>query len=82
MDDKMIRKLSEDDLDQVSGGQIFDASNIIGHEDGRPWEVLNDKGEVVGRASNRDEAIWIAGQRGVSRDEVKTWDEVRKMRGQ
>lgn len=80
MADKINKKLSEDELDQVSGGQIFNATNIIGHDKDKPWDVLNDKGEVIGRGADRDEAIWIAGQKGVSRDEIQ-WDEVRRMRG-
>ncbi len=82
MDEKMKRKLSDDDLDQVSGGEIFNAVNISGHDLNNPWEVLNEKGEVIGRAPTRDDAIWLAGNKGVSSREVKTWEEVEQMRRQ
>ncbi|MCR4909440.1 MAG: hypothetical protein K5985_11475 [Lachnospiraceae bacterium] len=75
-----MNRLNDNALDQVSGGAIFEASGISGHDPKNPWEVLNEKGEVLDRAATRDDAIWLAGKNGVSRDEV-TWDDVLKMRG-
>jgi hypothetical protein len=72
-----IRKLSEDELDGVSGGAIFNASNIIGSNKDKPWEVLDDKGNIVRdkngnelRFASRDDAVAAAATAGVGWDEV------------
>ena len=72
-----IRKLSEDELDGVSGGAIFNASNIIGSTEGKPWEVLDDKGNIKRdkdgnelRFASRDDAVAAAARAGVGYNEV------------
>ncbi len=72
--------LADDELDKVAGGAIFDASGICGSDPERPWEVLDDKGEVVGRAASRFDAIGLAVSMGVNYNEVG-WDDVLRMRG-
>ena len=73
--------LNNDELDQVAGGEIYEASYTPGHNPEKPWEVLDDKGNVLGSAATRNDAIWLASCKGVSRKEV-TWDDVLNMRGQ
>ncbi len=73
--------LTDDELNKVAGGAIFDATGIAGHDAGLSWEVLNEKGEIVGHAADREEAASLAGPLGVSGDEV-SWDAVKRMRGQ
>ncbi len=81
MDEKLKNlKLSEEQLDEVAGGFIFNAENIIGSDPGKPWEVQDAKGKVLGRYTNRDEAIYNAGVNGVGFQEL-TWAEVQKRRG-
>ena len=72
-----IRKLSEDELDGVSGGAIFNAINIIGSNKDKPWEVLDDKGNIVRdkdgnelRFASRDDAVAAASRAGVGWNEV------------
>ena len=72
-----IRKLSEEELDGVSGGVIFNASNIIGSNKDKPWEVLDEKGNIVRdkdgnelRFASRDDAVAAAATAGVSWKEV------------
>ena len=73
--------LNNDELDQVAGGEIFESSDIPGHNPEKPWEILDDKGNVLDCAATGDDAIWLASCKGVSRKEV-TWDDVLNMRGQ
>ncbi len=73
--------LNDDELDQVAGGEIFEASHTPGHNPEKPWEILDDKGNVLGSAATRDDAIWLASCKGVSRKEVML-DDVLNMRGQ
>ncbi len=74
-------KLTDEEIENVSGGQIFYAKNISNADPDKLWEVLNEKGEVVDRAETRDKAIWLAGKHDVNFEEVK-WEDVQKMRGQ
>ena len=39
--------LNDDELDQVAGGEIFEASYTPGHNPEKPWEILDDKGNVL-----------------------------------
>ncbi|MCR4744305.1 MAG: hypothetical protein K5894_03645 [Lachnospiraceae bacterium] len=79
-----MKEINDSKLDSVvgggNGGGIFNAKDIVGHKEGKEWEVLDKKGEVVARCSSRDEAIYEAGKKDVGFREVG-WDEVCKMRG-
>ena len=85
MADDDIRKLGMNELDTVGGGAIFDASEIKGSDPNRPWEVLDDNGNIVVfdgeelRFKTREEAIALAHVVGVS-DEQVYWDWVTKRR--
>ena len=72
--------LTDDAMDKVAGGSIFDASGIQGHDPANPWEVLDIRGDVVARAASREDAIVLALENGQTIDEID-WDQVRKMRG-
>lgn len=83
--DKMIRKLSDDNLDEISGGVIFNASGIAGSDPQRPWEVLdNHNGQVLDRFGSKvDAEDWTRNKYG--NESLNTmeigWDQVRKLRG-
>ncbi|MBO4374220.1 MAG: bacteriocin [Lachnospiraceae bacterium] len=81
-------KINDDDLQNVSGGLIFNASNIQGADPDKPWEVLDD---------HTGNNIWINGEKQVfatqkeAEDAAKrigantleiSWDEVQRLRGQ
>ncbi|MBO4904736.1 MAG: hypothetical protein J5367_05900 [Lachnospiraceae bacterium] len=54
MDDK---KLNDSELENVSGGFIFNATNISGSDPMRPWEVIDNKnGNVLNRFGTKAEA--------------------------
>lgn len=57
-------KISEEQLSEVSGGMVLDATGWDGECDpSRPWEVIhNNTGECLSRWATRDEACWAAGQ--------------------
>ena len=38
-----MNRLSDDELDKVSGGYIFDATNIPGSNPERPWQIIDEK---------------------------------------
>ncbi|MCR5421381.1 MAG: hypothetical protein K6E98_10255 [Lachnospiraceae bacterium] len=49
--------LSDEEMSGVSGGFIFNASNIIGADPANPWEVIDLNGNVLARFNNRDDAL-------------------------
>ena len=56
-----MNKMNDSDLENVSGGLIFNASNISGSDPARPWEVLDNKnGNVLMRFTNQTDAEnWV-----------------------
>ena len=78
----MSNRISDDELDMVSGGNggIFNASDISGSDHNKPWEVLDNHGNVKGRYSSRDEALFNAGRLGVDGFGELNWDQVQNMR--
>ena len=56
-----MNKMNDSDLENVSGGLIFNASNISGSDPSRPWEVLDNKnGNVLQRfTSQADAETWV-----------------------
>ncbi|MBR1524746.1 MAG: hypothetical protein IJ641_09885 [Lachnospiraceae bacterium] len=80
--EKINTKLDEDDLENVSGGVIFNATGIIGADSNNPWELLDDtNGSTLGRFPTRDDAIAAAGAKGKNHMEIN-WDQVQQLRGQ
>lgn len=58
-----MKRLSEEELDSIQGGLIFDATGTPECDPFRPWEVIhNNTGEVLGRYATRDEACYAAKQ--------------------
>ncbi|MBQ4483221.1 MAG: hypothetical protein II966_08325 [Lachnospiraceae bacterium] len=72
-------RIDDNELDQVTGGAIFNSSGIIGADPNRNWEVLDDRGNVMERFNNRNDAEKFARDRGVGTWEAN-WDMVTKMR--
>ncbi|MCR5625702.1 MAG: hypothetical protein K6F99_00135 [Lachnospiraceae bacterium] len=68
-------KLDLNDLENVSGGAIFNASNISGADKNNPIELINAKGDTMKRFSDMNEAIKYAKDNGYSTQQL-TWDEV------
>lgn len=57
--------INDAELGNVSGGLIFNASNISGSDPARPWEVIDNKnGNVLARFATRDQAVAAAQQYG------------------
>ncbi|MBO5552258.1 MAG: hypothetical protein J5966_09900 [Lachnospiraceae bacterium] len=74
-------KLDESQLDRISGGVIFDASDIDGADSRNPWELLDDTtGATLGRFPSRDAAVAAAGSKGKNHM-VVNWDQVQELRG-
>ena len=73
-----------DELDEISGGMIFNASNIEGSDPNYPWEVLdNNDCRVLGRFPNRDLAVQYANSfgDGSSYDAQEVdWNTVQRLR--
>jgi len=83
-----INKIDDSELENVSGGVIFNSTGISGADPSKPWEVLDDKngnniyenGQKLCFAS-RQEALDAAARYGMNRMEVN-WNQVLQMRGQ
>ncbi len=80
----MSEKINLEELQNASGGLIFNASNISGSDPTRPWEVIDNKnGNVLARFSSRDQAVANAAQYGgnpYNAMEVD-WNAVQSLRG-
>ena len=79
--DKMIK---DEELDNIAGGLIFNASNISGSDPTKPWEVLDNKnGNVLMRFSNETDAVnWVTstyGNNALNTARVD-WDYVQALR--
>ena len=70
-----MQKLLDNDLKNITGGYIFNANGIIGADKDKPWELLNEKGDVIERYSNKDEAIYNAGKKNEKYMEIN-WEQV------
>ena len=80
MDDK---KLNDSELENVSGGFIFNASNISGSDPSRPWEVIDNKnGNVLNRFATKEQAWSCASSYGGSTYDTMeiNWDDVCSLR--
>ncbi len=78
------KKIHDAELDNVSGGLLFNASNIIGSDPSRPWEVLDNKnGNVIQRFSNENDARnWVINTYGSNALNTANvdWDYVQALR--
>lgn len=82
------QKLSDENLENVSGGAIFYAGDIAGHNPEAPWEVINDSGHdvngkgqgaVLGQFSTPGDAADAARRLGLNDQEIG-WNRVRELR--
>lgn len=74
-------KVSDEDLKEVSGGLIFNASRISGSDPYNPFEVLDDRtGDVLARASTYDQAFQYACSMGKSVEYTEDWNRVLYLR--
>ena len=56
-EDLTMDKLNDSNLENVSGGLIFNAQNIAGSDPNNPWEVVDNKnGNVLARFNNEQAA--------------------------
>ncbi|MBQ8955516.1 MAG: bacteriocin [Lachnospiraceae bacterium] len=78
-----LNKLTEEELDNISGGMIFNAAGVEGSDPNYPWEVLdNNNCNVLGRFPSRDAAIKYAnsfGKNPYNAQEVD-WATVQRLR--
>ena len=81
MEDKVMNKLTDEQLEGVAGGYIFDASVLTPYPnvDYAPYQVLDDKGNVVAAWDRFDVAWEDARQRGLSQH-ILSWEQVQKLR--
>ncbi len=88
MKDNITVRIDDKELENVSGGVIFNASGITGADPNKPWEVLDDhtgnniyiNGEKQ-VFETREKAIEAAKRIGANHMEVN-WDQVLQMRSQ
>ena len=81
MSDIDKKKIDENERDKVSGGLIFNASNIIGSDYDRPFEVLDDvTGDVVARGRTYDEAVSYAKILGKKIEYTEDWNYLQWLR--
>ena len=71
----------DEELDNVGGGLIFNAKNIIGSDPNNPFEVLDDRtGDVLARANTYDLAVQYAVNMGKSYEYTEDWNRVQWLR--
>ena len=87
MKDELNNRIDDRELEGVAGGVIFNASNISGADQSKPWEVLDDHTGnniyINGQKqvfATRQEAVDAAKRIGANVMEVN-WDQVLTMRG-
>ena len=82
-------KINDEETGNVSGGAVFDATNIPGSNSNLPYEVINEtdrvfgnfkKGDVVARFDNPNDAAKYARHLGLS-DGFIDLNEVDRLRG-
>ena len=70
-------KMTDEELDNVGGGLIFNARNIVGSDPNNPFEVLDDRtGDVLARANTYDLAVQYAKNMGKSWEYTEDWNRV------
>lgn len=82
-DDMNEKKIKNEDLESVSGGYIFDVTELYGGLRclQKKWEVIDDNtGEVRGSYSSQLKAMNKAEELGLSKYQI-FWEDVKKIRG-
>ena len=73
----MLRKLNEEDLNNVNGGYIHDTHNIIMYKDWQDhlFEVIDDNtGDVLHVAHSYEEALKVAKEKGVCSSRIDDYN--------
>ena len=88
MGDKKLNRLGDEQFEGVAGGYLFDAYQLETNEGGRltpawklekPYEVIDDHGDVVARFEYKTDATAYAKAHGYSTDWL-TWTKLQKLR--
>ena len=82
MSDKKLNRLDDEQFEGVAGGYIFDANELEANGPWlleKPYEVIDDLGDVVARFKSRAEAQNFASSNGYSTKWIKYW-QVQKLR--
>ncbi len=81
-EENKVNVINDDTLEGVSGGLIFNASNIAGADPNNPFEVLDDSnGQVLARANSYDQARRYAERMGKSTEYTEDWSRIQRLRG-
>ena len=55
------KAINDNELNEVSGGLIFDARPVAGADPNNPWEVIDNKtGRVLDRCPTKEAAVYTA----------------------
>ena len=81
MSDNPLKPLDDEQIEGVAGGYLFDAYEL---EDGytllwKPYQVIDNKGDVVGRFGSTADAQKFAEKNGYSTTWIN-WDQLQKLR--
>ena len=79
MSENPLKPLGDERADGVVGGYIFCADELNEFPVKEPWEVIDDKGDVVARFEWLNDAREYAKQNGYSTDTL-SWPELEKLR--
>ncbi len=77
-----MNRLSDDELNKVSAGYVFDATHIPGADPERPWQIIDEKGNVIstGGFISRQQAQLMAAGMLQSIEEID-YDRLMQLRG-
>lgn len=79
MGEKPLKPLDDERVDGVAGGYIFCSDDINVYPAKQPWEVIDDKGGVVARFEDFDDARYFAKKKGYGTRRLH-WYELEKLR--
>ena len=76
MSDDPLKPLDDGRVEGAAGGYLFFMDNS---PNGKGWEVIDDKGDVVQSFREYSEASAYARERGYSREEL-SWPQLKRLR--
>ena len=81
MSDNPLKSLDDEQIEGAAGGYLFDTYELEGGYSclRKPFEVVDDKGEVIGRFWSSDDAKQFAKEKGLSTDWI-TLEQLQKLR--
>ena len=79
MGEKPLKPLDDERVDGVAGGYIFCSDDINVYPAKKPWEIIDDKGGVVARFEDFDDARYFAKKKGYGTRRLH-WYELEKLR--